>query len=195
MNFLKDYKVSLSHYSGVNPIKSVIIGIKDHTLRVKLNKRFALMNFFENAPVVVGVFEDDKVHRIECNIVTIEPKVGIIELKINKVNSYNQKRQEERNPVSLYSEIKINEKCRGALASIKDLSCHGMKVYSKEKIQDETEVKIDIYLSKKVLFLKGKVIRVLKHSNYYENGIRITHENYETLNYLRGYLRSLKDKE
>ena len=187
--------ISVRHYSGLSPFKSVVLEATENTITIKLAKEFAVMNFLDGDPVVFGTVSGNEVHIVGCNIIKVNPKEGILQLAIDKVESDAEKRQYERFPVSLYADVRIRDSRKKYLAIIKDISYYGMLVYSKESLEINEQMDIDIYLDKTMIFLKGSVARKDKNPNYFEYGLKITYEDANSLNYVRDYLKRLKESQ
>lgn len=187
--------ISVRHYSGLSPFKSIVLEATEEIITIKLAKEFAAMNFLDGDPVVFGIVSGNQVHIVGCNIIKVNHKEGILELRIDKVESDAEKREYERFPVSLYADMRMRESRKKYLAIIKDISYYGMLVYSKEDLQTNQQLEIDIYLDKTMIFLKGSVARKDKNPNYYEYGLKITYEDASSLNYVRDYLKRLKESQ
>lgn len=184
--------VSLRHYSGINPFKSIVLGLDSDNIIVKLTKQFAVMNFLDGDPVVAGYLRDGEVYVIGCNISKINPKNDTLALLIDRVDSGSEKRQYERFPVSLYADIRGKSEKKKQLAVIKDLSYHGLLVYSKADFEISEIVEVDIYMNKELIYIKTNVIRKKQNENYYEYGLGIIYEDSSSLNGVKEYIKRLK---
>jgi len=196
MNLIKQGDiVSIHHYSGINPFKSVVMEINSDTILLKLAKEFAVMNFLEGDPVVLGLERGDEIIIIGCNISEIRPKQDIIELKIDKLDEGSEKRQWERYPVSIYADIRTKNCRKKSIATIKDLSCYGMLIYSKTDFPLHEQLEIDIYMEKTMIFLKTNIARKVQSKNYFEYGLGILYEDSNSLNYMKDYLKKLRQEQ
>lgn len=184
--------ITISHYSGVNPFKSILLEIKGEQAVVKLTKEFAVMNFLEGDPVVFGYEQDDKVYIYGCNIKSLDLKQSTITLEIDNVDFRENKRQSERFPVSLYADIKTQHSNKKHLATIKDISKFGLLIYSKADIPEGTTLEIDIYTDKNMIFLKANVVRKVKQENYFEYGLNIVYQDNATMSFMENFIERLK---
>lgn len=195
MNFNSGSIISIRHYSGLSPFKSVVTALNDDVLTVKLTKEFALLNFLEGDPVVFGYEADGQVFVFGSVICGINVKEGILKLKVDKVDSEADRRQTERFPVSLYSDIREKDSKKKHLATIKDISSQGMLIYSKADIPNKQHLEIDIYMDKSMVFLKAAIVRKVERVNYYEYGLVIIYDDANTLNLMTEYLKRLKQEQ
>jgi hypothetical protein len=54
---------------------------------------------------------------------------------------------------------------------------------------------IDIFMKKRVIFLKVKVQRKIPDKNYFKYGMTIIYENINTMNFMSSYIKSLKQEQ
>ncbi|TYQ16081.1 UNVERIFIED_CONTAM: PilZ domain-containing protein [Acetivibrio alkalicellulosi] len=194
MNFVNPGDVvTIRHYSGINPFRSIVISITENIIKIKLTGDFAVFNFFEGDPIVFGIEKSGETHMVGCNIVTIDNKAGSIDLRIDKTERDADLRRHERFPVSLYSDIRTRYAKKKHLGIIKDISFFGMLIYSKSDFEIGDNIEIDIYMEKKVLFLKGDIVRKTQEEKYIQYGIRITYEDANAMNFMKDYLRKQKE--
>lgn len=197
MNGIKEGDIiSVRHYSGLSPFKSIVMSISEDVVTVKLTKDFAVMNFLEGDPVVLCYEINDEVNVYGCNIEKIHIREDIVELSIDKVdlNAVNQ-RYHERFPVSLYADICAKDSRKKQLATIKDLSYYGMLIYSKADVQLNEQLEVDIYMEKTIIFLKGNVVRKVQKENFIEYGLGIVYEDGHSLNFMKDYIKRLKEDQ
>ncbi|MFZ5990100.1 MAG: PilZ domain-containing protein [Bacillota bacterium] len=194
MDFVKPGDIiSIRHYSGINPFNSIVVDIDGDAIRVKLTKDFAIMNFLEGDPVVFGIETNGQIHMIGCNITKIDSKEEVVEVVIDKVDTGSDQRRHERFPVSLYADIRTKFSKKKHLAAIKDISYYGMLVYSKSDFTLGEQIEIDIYMEKKMVFLKGDIVRKTESPHYTQYGLRIVYEDINTMNFMKEYLKRLKE--
>ncbi|MCX7745687.1 MAG: PilZ domain-containing protein [Clostridia bacterium] len=187
--------LSIRHYSGVNPFKSILMEQNEETLSVKLTKDFAIMNFLEGDPVVLGFELGNQVYILGCDILKIHAKENYIILKIDKIDSDANKRLYERFPVSIYADVRSRDNKKKCLVTIKDISYYGMMIYSKCEFRASEELFFDIYMDKIMLFLKCAIVRRAERQNFFEYGIRIMYEDVNSMNFMKEYLKRLKEEQ
>lgn len=183
--------ISISHYSGISPFKSIILGLDSETIDLRLTKDFAVMNFLEGDPVVLG-FEDEKdVYIFGCNVQTIKSREAVVVLKVDKIDKGAEKREYERYPVSLYADLRLRDNRKKHIATIKDISYYGMLVYSKADLPVNEQLEVDIYMDKKMVFLRANIVRKVQKAHYMEYGLGIMYEDSNSLNFMKDYIKRL----
>lgn len=193
MQFKAENSVSICHYSTVNPFKCEIIKTDDDTLTIKLVKQFAFLDFLEGDPAVIIIKEREKVYNIGCNIISIKPKENILVLRIDSLEPEAEQRRHERHPVSLYADVRLKGKDRKYIAIVKDISFFGMKIFCKESFDLDETLQMDLYMQQKIIFIRAIVLRKTAYPHYYEYGLRIEYDNYDTLNYIKMYIKNLSE--
>jgi hypothetical protein len=193
MELKSDKVVLISHYSAVRPFRCDIIDATDSSITLRLTKQFSIQNFLEGDPAVIIIKELNNIINIGCNVTSIDPKGNIIKLRIDTIEPGSELRLHERKPVSLYADIRKKGKDKKSVAVIKDISAFGLKIYSKELFCVNDILQIDLYLQQKIIFLKTQILRKIDHKNFFEYGLRIEYESYETLNFIQTYIKSLSE--
>ncbi|MDP4092514.1 MAG: PilZ domain-containing protein [Bacillota bacterium] len=187
--------ISVRHYSGLSPFKSIVITADNGCVKVKLTKEFALLNFLIGDPVVFGYESNDLVYIFGCNVVDISIREGIVTLKVDNIDAESNKRKYERFPVSLYADMKLRSSNKKHLATIKDMSCYGMLIYSKADIEVSELLDLAVYMDKSIAFFNTNVIRKSESANYFEYGLGIIHSDSNSLNTMKDYLKVLKNEQ
>lgn len=193
--------VSVRHYSGVNPFKCLVIDETEDSLKMKLTKELAIVNFLEGDPAVIGVekendeFIKNNVQIIGCTIKNIYKKDGIVEVCVDKIESEASQRKHERFPVSIYADVRIKRDRKKYLVVIKDISYYGMLVFSKSEFSVGDELDLDIYMEKNMVFLKCEVLRKVVEPVYNRYGLRVIYEDVNSMNFMKEYLRRLKEAQ
>lgn len=187
--------VSVHHYSGLNPFKSIVIDKSEYSLKIKLTKDFAIMNFLEGDPVVIDMELQDEVEIFGCKISTICVEDATIEVIVDKIDTEAEQRKHERFPVSLYADVRVKMGRKKHLATIKDISYYGMLIFSKSDFFVGDEIDLDIYMEKRIIFLKCEILRKVSNSVYNKYGLRIIYEDVNSMNFVRDYLKRLKEAQ
>lgn len=187
--------ISVRHYSGVNPFKSIVIDANEDCLKFKLTKEFAIMNFLEGDPVVIGIESKGSVSIYGCEISNINLKDGTIDVSMDKTELGADQRRHERFPVSLYADVRVKREKKKHLATIKDISYYGMLIFSKSDFIVGDKIELDIYMEKNMLFLKCEILRKVSNPVNNKYGIRIIYEDVNAMNFMKEYLRRLKESQ
>ncbi|HOM03686.1 MAG TPA: PilZ domain-containing protein [Acetivibrio sp.] len=194
---------SIRHYSGKTWFKSIVLQVEKNMLVVKLIREFAVLNFLENDPVVLGYEENDEVFILSCVVTGIDPDCSYIKLKIESVMPLKEQREYERFPVSFYAKIRCEDSDKINIATIKNMSFDGLMINTNadlplrkniEVIIYPTfqEVKIDQDVDKTVISLKSDIVRKEAFARYFEYGLKITNIDAQNQNLIRLYLQSIK---
>lgn len=202
MDFLNPGNVvSVRHYSGVNPFKSVVVDVTGDYLKLKLTKELSIVNFLEGDPAVIGIEQENddpakiNIQVIGCTITNIFKKEGIIEVYLDQLEEEANQRRHERFPVSIYADVRIKMDRKKHLAIIKDISYYGMLILSKSEFSVGDELDFDIYMENSMAFLKCEVIRKVADPVYNKYGLRVIYEDINSMNFVKEYLRRLKEAQ
>ena len=187
--------ISICHYSGISPYKSIVLDVGSDFLVVKLAKDFAVMNFQQGDPVIFGIDNMGDMLIFGCNITKIRTKEDIIEFSIDKLEPGAENRQVERYPVSMCADVRTKNDNKKHLAAIKDMSYYGMLVYSKLDIPPNENIEVDIYMDKSMIFLKAVVNRKTQTPYHFEYGLGIKYEDSSSLNYMKDYIKRLRQEQ
>ncbi|MCX7923827.1 MAG: PilZ domain-containing protein [Clostridia bacterium] len=189
--------ISIRHYSGVSPFKSIVLDVdeQNYVIHIKLTKDFAIMNFLEGDPVVIGYQLEEKVFIFGGNIGNIQPREAVVEIKVDKVEAEAEQRKSERHPVSLYADVRAKDDRKKYLATIKDMSYYGMLIYSKANYEQGQDLEVDIFMDKTMIFLKANIVRKTQNTNYFEYGVGIRYEDSNSLTYMKDYIKRLVESQ
>lgn len=193
MELKTDKIVLISHYSAVKPFRCDIMDASDSSITLRLTKQFSILNFLEGDPAVIMIKEQNNLINIGCNVTSIDSKANIIKLRIDTIEPGSEMRLHERKPVSLYADVRQKGKDKKYIAMIKDISAFGLKIYSKESFYVNDTLQIDLYMQQKIVFLKAVILRKIPHKDFFEYGMRIEYESYETLNFIQTYIKNLSE--
>ena len=183
--------ISIKHYSGINPFKSVVVSVDGDVVKVRLTKDFTMLNFLEGDPLVFGVESYGEVHLVGCNITRIDCKNNTVEAIIDKVDTGANQRMYERFPVSLYSDIRTKFSKKKHLAIIKDISTYGMLIYCKSDFPIGEQIEVDIYMEKIMVLLKSDIMRKKEITHYNEYGLRIIYEDINSMIFIKEFIRRI----
>lgn len=195
MNLKTNKIVHVLHFSGITPYNSELLEAFDDALTLRLNKQLAILNFTKGDPAVVVIKEDDRSINIGCNVLEVNAREEVLKLKIDDEESGAEQRRHERFAVSLYADVRLESKDKKYIAIVKDISFFGMKIFLKEDFDVGKCLIMDLYMKKKIIFIKCCIIRKSSGDTYNEYGLRIEYDNYDTLNYMKAYLKNLKEDQ
>jgi hypothetical protein len=187
--------VSVRHFSGVNPFKGIIVETSLDDVKIKLSREMATKSFTESDPTVIGVEKGSEVFLFGADVKNVDVKTDEILLVLDKVENFSDIRRHERFPVSLYADVRTKFIKKKHLAVIKDLSYFGMHIYSKEDFPIGIQIEIDIYMEKNMVFLKGDIVRKVKDTYYNKYGMRIVYEDINSMNFMKEYIRRIKEQQ
>lgn len=198
--------VSIRHYSGKTWFKSVALQVEKDLIVVKLTRDFAVLNFLENDPVVLGYEEDDEVFIASCFVTGIDPDCSYIKLKVEAMKSLKDQREHERFPVSFYANVKCEDSDKINIATIKNMSVDGLMINTNVDFPLEKnieviiyptfqEVKIDEDVDKTVISLRSDIVRKAAFARYFEYGLKITNIDAQNQNLIRLYLQNIKSMQ
>jgi len=185
MELKVDKVVLVSHYSAVKPFRCDIIDSTESSITLRLSRQLPILNFLEGDPAVITIKEQNSVIKIGCNVTSIDSRKNIVVFQIDTIEPGSELRLHERKPVSLYADIRKRGKDKKHLATIKDISIFGLKIYTKESFSVNDILEIDMYMQPKVIFLKAVILRKKSHEDFFEYGLRIEYERFETLNFIK----------
>jgi len=194
MELKVDKVVLVSHYSAVKPFRCDIIDSTESSITLRLSRQLPILNFLEGDPAVITIKEQNSVIKIGCNVTSIDSRKNIVVFQIDTIEPGSELRLHERKPVSLYADIRKRGKDKKHLATIKDISIFGLKIYTKESFSVNDILEIDMYMQPKVIFLKAVILRKKSHEDFFEYGLRIEYERFETLNFIKDYIKGLSEE-
>jgi hypothetical protein len=187
--------ILIKHYLYIHPLRSVILDFNENIVSIHLLKEFVNLNFLVDDPVVI-TYENDKIVSILGGVVeTIYATDRKLNIVVDNVTVEAQKRSYERFPISLYADVTQKDKRGRDTVVLKDISEFGLQIFSKADYPLKTELNIDIYMEKKVIFLRTTVVRKEARTNYIEYGLIINFDTPATMSYVKDYIDSLKKEQ
>src|SRR3989339_588595 len=114
--------ILVRHYSNRSAVKSKIVKIDNNLISIKVEKTAKAWDYLINDPVVIMILNNSIFFSISCNIIAIKVKEELIEVLVDDIRSNDDRRQEERYPVSLYADIKERDTKKKYFATIKNIS-------------------------------------------------------------------------
>lgn len=187
--------VFVRHYSGQDPIKSIVRNKFDENLSLKLTSDFASFNFFEGDPVVAGFESKGNVFLTSCILSDISLKHRTINLKIGKIEQISDMRRNERFPVSLYANVRVKGSGLSSLSVVKNISFNGMMFCTKADYAIEQDLEFDINIDNKLLFMNASVIWKVNGQQNSEYGAEIKLKSQKTADQLKQYLQTISEEQ
>lgn len=187
--------VYIFHYSQITPYKGTVIYEDNEILKVEIYKQEEIMSFKKNDPVVVYSIKNQRAEILSCDVTAkdLNDCVLIAKKEVKGSTQWEEKRQFERYPVSLYADIKVKSLSKRNFALIKNLSYSGMLIYSKAEIPEEEQFDIDLYADKQVIFLKAVTVRKLEHTEFSEYGIQMVYTDFNSIETMKKYVEGLRE--
>lgn len=187
--------ITVRHYSSIKSFQSTVVEIQQDKIEIQLAKDFILMGFLIGDPIVLGIEKDQKMHVIGCDINKIKSKEKRLELIVDKTEEEASQRRYQRVPVSLYSDLRSKFENKKCLGLIKDISHYGMLIYSKADFKVAEKIEIDIYMDKRMIFLKAEIMRKISKESYIQYGMRIIYEDVKAMHSMQEYLKEQEQKQ
>lgn len=187
--------IMVGHYSSINSFHSTVVGVYQDKIEIQLTKDSTFLEFAIGDPIVLGIKEDQKMHVIGCDIDKVKSQEKRLELIVDKIGEEANQRRYQRIPVSLYSDLRDKFRKRKCLGLIKDISNYGMLIYSKTDFEVGEEIEIDLYMDKRMIFLKAEIMRKVLEENYIQYGVRIIYEDARAMHCMEDYLKEQEEKQ
>ena len=185
--------VSIKHYSGPASIKCIVLENTEEYIQIKLTKEFAVFNFFEGDPIVLGYEIGSDIFIGEGSILLINSRNNAIKIQVPDVRMITDKRLAERFPVSIYADIKDQRTKKREVVIIKDISLQGMGMMSKVEFSEDDIIEFDAYFGQLVVPLKACILRKQKIADTYHYGTQTIYNDFNSKNTIKLNLQIIKD--
>lgn len=187
----KDLIVFIYHYSCVKILKAIIDKSFGQDCSLKVLKEFAILSFNTNEPFVLKLSQDGITYNLGCIVKKVNKQKSILNFELVNLYEHREKRRSDRIPVSIYSEITILGEQNKYKSIIKDLSKHGLSIYSKGLFEKGSAIEIYLHTSFKVICLIGAIVRESYGKDSNEYGIEIVKINKEDMFFLKKHIMNL----
>ncbi|MCX7920781.1 MAG: PilZ domain-containing protein [Clostridia bacterium] len=187
--------VSVRHYSGISPFKSIVVEAGEGVVSVKLSKQFAALNYFEGDPIVLGFEKHSEIYVASCTIEHLSPKDSTVSLKIEDIEFITNKRVYERFPVSFYADVRIKGSRNKSTATVKNISLGGLMICTKKDYHPDEMLEVDVVMDNSTLFLDVSIIRKAEIANGFEYGLKIIYKNLQNQDMMKQYINTLKKEQ
>ncbi len=188
--------VKIRHYSMINLFSAVVNNVKGRAIEVRLPKESMKTVFLAGDPIVTAYEWDSRVFVRGGRILEFKMRDEILVYSEDEPDEGSRMRSYERFPVSFYADYRIAEAMgnKKHLAFVKDISDHGLLIYSKESHFKGLTLIMDIYLTRDVLSLTGEIVRMVEHDGYYEYGLKIKHNGPIVFNHIKNFVKKQQDE-
>ena len=171
MNIKPGQVITVRHYSLLNVFKGIVLGMQENTVIIKLPKEALKAAFLKGDPLVVAYEAGDAVEIIGGRLEDYDPANEQISFIADRTEDGTGQRFYERFPVSLYADFKLAEGGRKCFALVKDISEHGLLIYSKEAFFKGQRLNMDIFLTRDIMSLTAEIVRRVDYKDYIEYGL------------------------
>lgn len=191
----------LRHYNRIKPLNcEVISGDIKKIFTIKINKNENVgAEMTKGDPVLIGILGERNIFQVNGGyVVGATPNEDSYLLCSNEVVNIAKeldKRQYERYPVSLLSDIKLFDSGKRDSACIKDISYSGMGLYSESDLSINDSIEVTIYLNNSVTRFDGVVMRREVTFGRNEYGIQIIHRDKPAMEAAESQIFSLVQNE
>lgn len=188
--------VTLRHYSMINVFSSVICGIKDNSIAVRLPRECVNAVFQERDPIVAAYETDSKINIKGGKVLSFKKEQELLVYEEDIPDEGSRMRSYERFPVSLYADYRVAEAPgnKKSFALVKDLSEYGLMIYSRDSHFKGLRLLLDIFLTRDILSLTAEIVRKVELDGYYEYGLKIRHRGPVVFNHIRNFVRKEQEE-
>jgi hypothetical protein len=187
--------ITLRHYSLLNIFKGVVLETQENTVIVKLPKEALKAAFSKGDPLVVAYKAENAVEIIGGRLTDYDLKNEQIAFFADLPDEGVNLRSYERYPVSLYADFKPVEGGKKCFALVKDISEHGILIYSRESFFKGQRLNIDIFLSRDIITLTAEIARKTEHPDCIEYGLKIRHNGPAVFNQIKNYVKKAQEEQ
>ena len=115
--------VAVKHYSHKYPFRTIVKSIDEKYVDLILVKEFANADIMQGEPIVIIHEFDSQIIIIGGTVYKISPRDNFIRIIYDDIKTQEQKRDEERLPVSIYADAILDgSNNKRVTAIIKDIS-------------------------------------------------------------------------
>ena len=194
MNIKPGHVITVRHYSLLNVFKGMVLDTQENTVIVKLPKEALKASFLKGDPLVVAYEAGDTVEIIGGRLADYDPVNEQISFIADKMEDGTDQRFYERFPVSLYADFKLVEGGRKCFALVKDISEHGLLIYSKDAFFKGQRLNMDIFLTRDIMSLTAEIIRRVDYKDYIEYGLKIRHSGPSVFNHIKNFVKKAQEE-
>ncbi len=184
--------VSLQHYSNRNPISTLITGIEDNLLTVKLTKDLTSLTCLDGDVMVLGYEYNKHIVTLSCIVHSIKPLDEAMTLRMDYIEINPDERSQERFQVSLYANARTKFLRSSCLANVKNISMGGMMICTKTDLSLDHELEIDLFIEKNTIPFSASIAWKLQDYSGYQYALKTKFKDECNRETLQNYLNTLK---
>ncbi len=194
MNIKPGQVITIRHYSLLNVFKGVVLDTQVNTVIVKLPKEALKATFTKGDPLVAAYESEDTIEITGGRLMDFNPGREQISFIADLPEEGVKLRFYERFPVSLYADFKLVEGGKKYFALVKDISEHGILIYSKDSFFKGQRLNIDIFLTRDIMTLTAEIVRKTEGQDYIEYGLKIRHNGPAVFNHIKGFIKKAQEE-
>lgn len=183
--------VTISHYSMTSVFTSTVLAVNGNSIKVKLPKECMKSNFLAGDPLAVAYEFGNSAVIKGGRVVYFNAGDAVLVFEEDLYEEEMRMRSYDRFPVSLYADYRVVEEMvnRKNYALVKDISEHGLLIYSRESHFKGLRLSMDIYITRDILTLDAEILRKIERDDYYEYGMRIKHRGPYVHSHIKNYIK------
>ncbi|MEG6613601.1 PilZ domain-containing protein [Pseudoclostridium thermosuccinogenes] len=188
---MNNTKIFILHYAIEKPIAALLKKDLGGSLHVEFEERSFFLKFKPGDPVVVCISENNTYSIKSGDIDNIINKGETVAIKLDEtVNMQMQSRRKfKRYPASQFCDVKgVYTKKKGT-AILKNVSSHGLFLYSKNEFKVNDVVEASVYFGNIIFFIEGKIVREIEGKEHRGYGISIKDTDLLSLKNIREFMR------
>jgi hypothetical protein len=188
--------VSVRHYSKSVKYNSLLIKQEKDEITLKLLNDYAIFKFMNGDPVAIGFEQDRILYVASCIVSKTNCNKNEIRLTMREVQIIENKRKQERFPVSFYVDIKntISNKRFAAFAG--NISIDYILFHCKEEVNIGDKLEIMIPTNKKDILLETTVTKKDELEHNFEYVVMIDYkDNNEIKEQINTYIEFLSQEK
>ena len=187
-----DQALIIQHFNSDNPLKvSLVSNSIENFCTVKVIDKSSLI-IKKGDPIILGLMNDEsQIKILGGNIIGASVDANNINhfiITTDKEFLSNDKRQFQRYPVSVYGSYKREGLNNIFGASIKDISCNGLRFYSTEDVQVGEIIHLDIIFKDTKEIFTCQVLRKGKYFDRFEYGLSILHKDRNSMSAAEAFI-------
>lgn len=184
--------ITFHHYSSEQPFIGIVLETSNDVLLVRLANLFDVTNFSEGEPISISILLDNNVYIASCTVTKIKAASGSVEIKIDDIDCYENRRSFTRFPVSLSANVKGKDSGEWHQAIVKNISEEGLMISSKSYFGIGQNVIVSIDFIERNMDLIANIRRnQLSRNDFLEYGLKIIEIADEDKNYLKKFISEL----
>lgn len=170
MEFRTGSVIGIKHFSADVFKRVTILEAQKKKLNISYEKVDGILELFEDDPLVVVMEEDENLYVGQAVVEIIDYKMGVVTIRIVKMNLANNKREFKRYYTSMFAKI-IKASGEYFPAYISNVSKEGLSLMTYSHLQKFDEVTIEVQVNNEILQIDLSVVWRKENVRIYEYGI------------------------